>query len=287
MVGRIARSSLDCDILSEGADTLSLWKGDSGRYYHARCHIRGAVDFVCPRGWCYMTDCSFYETKATAAVWHDGHLGKDMKFVLRNCRFDGVQDFNLARHHADAQFYFLDSRFSPTMRDLAPFRVIYPLGGAVATDADRKRNADLDKNNLWGERSYFYNCHGEKGDFPWHADNLASAPGAPKSEQITAAWTFAGTWDPEKTEGPSILSVSAPKDGRIEVLFSERVTVKGMPRLTFASGAVAEYAHGSGAAKLEFTVRGSISGKPVKLDASQGRIIASEAYATLRTVELK
>ncbi len=81
---------VDCDLLSEGADTVSLWRGRDGRYYHTRCHFRGAVDFVCPRGWCYIADSSFYETKATAALWHDGNVVKDMKFVLRHCTLDGV-----------------------------------------------------------------------------------------------------------------------------------------------------------------------------------------------------
>src|SRR5687768_9396904 len=71
---------VDCDVLSEGADTVSLWRGKDGRYYHARCNFRGAVDFVCPRGWCYVEDCTFYETKATAALWHDGRYDPDMKF---------------------------------------------------------------------------------------------------------------------------------------------------------------------------------------------------------------
>ena len=39
----------------------SLWLGDRGRYYHARCNFSGSVDFVCPRGWCYVTDCTFYD----------------------------------------------------------------------------------------------------------------------------------------------------------------------------------------------------------------------------------
>src|SRR3954463_4579327 len=76
---------VDCDVLSEGADTVALWDGRRGRYYHARCRFRGAVDFLCPRGWCYITDCTIDETKATAAVWHDGRYDKGMKFVLRHC----------------------------------------------------------------------------------------------------------------------------------------------------------------------------------------------------------
>ena len=119
---------IDSDVLSDGADTVSLWLGQKGRYYHARCNFKGSVDFVCPRGWCYATDCTFYEAKATAAVWHDGHANPDMKFVLNRCQFDGVAGWVLARHHADAQFYFLNCNFSQTMVDRPPQRVIYPIG---------------------------------------------------------------------------------------------------------------------------------------------------------------
>ena len=97
---------VDCNVLSDGADTLSLWNGDRGRYYHARCNMRGAVDFVCPRGWCYVDDCTFYETKTSAAMWHDGSKNQDQKFVLRNCKFDGVPGWSLARHHHDGGVLF-------------------------------------------------------------------------------------------------------------------------------------------------------------------------------------
>ena len=170
---------VNCDVLSHGADTVSFWRGDRGRCYQANCRLEGSVDFVCPRGWCYVTNCSFYEWKDTAAVWHDGSKDQDMKFVLRDCRFDGTNGWNLARHHHDAQFYFLDCRFSKTMIDRPPFRVIYPLDGGTPTASDIARNKDLDKSNLWGERAYFYNCHRAGGDYGWLANNLSTAPGAP------------------------------------------------------------------------------------------------------------
>jgi pectinesterase len=67
--GRADRTVIvNCGVLSYGADTVSLWKGDSGKYNHAHCNFRGAVDFVCPRGWCYVTNCTFYETKNTPTV---------------------------------------------------------------------------------------------------------------------------------------------------------------------------------------------------------------------------
>ena len=188
----------DCDVLSDGADTVSPWLGQSGRYYLTGCNFRGSVDFVCPRGWCYISDSTFHEMKATAAVWHDGRKDRDMKFVMRNCKFDGTNGWNLARHHVDAQFYFLDCKFSKTMNDRAPFRVIYPLNGAAPNEAEIKKNRELDLENLWGERSYFHNCHRDGGDYAWMTNNLSSAVGSPKPEEITPAWTFSGKWDPEK-----------------------------------------------------------------------------------------
>lgn len=276
---------VDCDVLSEGADTVSLWKAESGRYYHARCHFRGAVDFVCPRGWCYVADCTFYETKATAAVWHDGYLDRDMKFVLKNCKFDGVEGYNLARHHHDAQFYFLNCLFSQTMSDRAPFRVIYPLNGATASTDDTRKNTDLDKSNIWGERAYYYNCHRAGGDYAWHKDNLASAPNSPSPAQITAAWTFAGRWDPERHAGPFIKRV-AHNGKQIEVVFNESVTVKGKPRLVLKSGESAEYAGGSGRNTLAFAVPAGKPGEAPWLDFQGGAIIATEATAALLVADL-
>src|SRR5208282_3788264 len=164
---------VNCDVLSHGADTVSFWRGDRGRCYQANCRLEGSVDFVCPRGWCYVTNCTFYEMKNTAAVWHDGSKDKNMKFVLRGCRFDGTNGWNLARHHHDAQFYFFDCKFSKTMIDQPPFRVIYPLDGGTPSASDIQRNKDLDKSILWGERSYFYNCHRERGDYGWFTNNLS------------------------------------------------------------------------------------------------------------------
>jgi pectinesterase len=277
---------IDSDVTSEGNDTVSLWKGASGRYYHARCNFRGSVDFVCPRGWCYVTDSNFYEVKNTAAVWHDGHLDQDMKYVLRNCRFDGVDGFALARHHADAQFYFLDCTFSKAMADRPPRRVIYPLGNAPATDADRQRNADYDKRNLWGERAYFFNCHREGGDFDWFKDNLDQAPGAPKVAQITPGWTFAGKWDPEKRDRPRFMIEL--KDDTVVLKFNESVTVKpnkvgGKPRVELRGGKFAEYDSGSGTDTLRFAIPGAPA-EIAAVDLNAGTIIASQAGAAIRPI---
>lgn len=276
---------IDSDILSEGADTVSIWHANGGFSYHARCNFRGSVDFVCPRGWCYATDCTFYEMKNTAAVWNDGHFDKDQKFVLHDCKFDGAAGWNLARHHHDAQFYFLDCTFSKTMIDRAPFRVIYPLSATQPTTADTQRNKDLDKTNLWGERAYYSNCHREGGDdYGWFKDNLSAAPGAPTAQQITAAWTFAGKWNPETATGPSIRQIVS-SGHQITLEFDGSVTVKGKPRLVLAGGGTATYASGSGSAQLLFDAPPG-SGAVQSVDLNGGWIIASQAGAALRPADL-
>lgn len=276
---------LDCDVLSDGADTVSLWLGERGRYYHANCKFRGSVDFVCPRGWCYVTNCSFYEMKNTAAVWHDGSKGKDMKFVMRDCKFDGTNGWVLARHHLDAQFYWLDCTFAKTMADRVPRRVIYPLNGGSPSDADKKKNAENDQRNLWGERSYFWECHRDGGDFAWHANNLVTAEGAPAAEQINAAWTFAGKWDPETKSDPVISQVRS-EASRIRVSFSQNVTVKGKPRLKLHDETFADYVSGSGSDVLIFSSPKARNGSVVSVDLAGGAIVATEASAVLRAVEL-
>ena len=235
-----------------------------------------------------MTDCKFYEVNpaAHASIWHDGSKDKDMKFVLRNCQFDGVENFILARHHHDAQFFLLDCTFSKRMRDLAPYRVVYPIAGDKPGTNDVARNKQLDASNLWGERAYFYNSHRDGGDYAWHTNNLASAPGAPAPEQITAAWTFARKWDPERKDGPAINKFEQTID-HIEITFGENVTVKGKPRLTLRDGGYAEYASGSGGPTIVFAtrIRSEQLSDVAALDLHGGAIMASEAAAHLRMVE--
>jgi pectinesterase len=278
---------IDSNVLSEGADTVSLWHPNGGRSYHARCNFQGSVDFVCPRGWCYVTDCHFKEVKATASVWHDGHADKDQKYVLHNCRFDGVQGFYLARHHQDAQFYFLDCSFAKTMIDKPPRRVIYPLPGDKPTTQDSVRNTTYNKTNIWGEREYYYNCHRDGGDYTWFADNLSSAPGSPTPNEITAAWTFAGTWDPQSTRGPTVINVTTSAI-HIAVTFSQSVTVRGnKPVLHLADGSIAIYMSGSGTSTLLFSVVGSSTAAAKYLDPSGGWIVATQATETILPADLQ
>jgi pectinesterase len=299
---------LDSDVLSQGNDTISLWRGggtnaaavaasvtnddtgtwrEGGRYYHARLNVAGSVDFICPRGWCYMRDSTITELnpRAEASIWHDGSGNPDKKFVLRNCRFDGPPNWYLARHHHDAQFFLVDCTFSEAMRDKPPYRVIYPLNG-TPTEADIRRNKDLDRSNVYGERAYFSNCHRVGGDYAWHHDNLDKAPGSPKPCQITPSWTFAGSWDPERTNSPAIQTATVAGQ-ELELRFDEAVTVKGHPRVVYRPEVYGDYLQGSGTRTLRFGLPTSEHPHRLSIELNGGEIIANEAGATIRKAELR
>jgi pectinesterase len=174
----------NCKIISDGGDALSLWNTPDGMYYHNKCYFEGWVDYVCPRGYCFIENSSFYGHNKTASIWHDGSGREDNKFVIKNSYFNGVPGFPLGRHHRDAQFYLIDCRFSQNMADKNIY--FYPSKTPVVLK--------------WGADRYYYsNCHGEKVDYSWFADNLYKAHGSPQSEEINAAWTFNGKWDPYKS----------------------------------------------------------------------------------------
>ncbi len=173
---------LHCKIISDGGDALSLWNRDNGMYYHADCYFEGWVDYVCPRGWCYITNSKFFgHNTPSASIWHDGSKDKNQKFVITNSYFDGVPGFPLGRNHLDAQIYLINCRFSKNMAD----RPFY-------------RPPSSPREWQWGDRHYFYNCHRDSADYLWFKDNLNTSEGSPTPKQITALWTFDGKWDPEK-----------------------------------------------------------------------------------------
>jgi pectinesterase len=205
---------LYCNVIADGNDTVSLWNRANGLYYHANCYFEGWVDYVCPRGWCYITDSKFYGHNLNASIWHDGRFDKDQKFVIRYSSFDGAPNFPLGRHHRDAQIFLLDCVFSRAMADKPIYLPVSP-------------NAEVWK---WGARHYFYNCHREGGDYDWFADNLSDAEGSPKAEQISAKWTFGGRWDPEGTM-PSVLpfvTQPVPRDGSYRVP-TEQLEISWVP----------------------------------------------------------
>jgi pectinesterase len=172
----------NCKIISDGGDTVALWNTDDGMYYHNNCYFEGYVDFVCPRGYCFIENSKFFGHNLTASIWHDGSNDKDHKFVIRNSHFDGVEGFPLGRFHRDAQFFILNCTFSKNMADRKIF----------FSPSNPPRVLQ------WGEdRIYFYDCHRDGTDFNWYKDNLEFSESKPKLEEINAPWIFNNKWEPK------------------------------------------------------------------------------------------
>lgn len=257
---------LNCNVISKGGDTVSLWDYKTGMYYHADCYFEGAVDFVCPRGWCYIKNSKFYEVKKTAALWHAGGLEKNQKFVLENCQFDGVEGFELARHHYDAQFYFINCSFSSHMSNKKIYRVTYP------------GEPEKDRPFTWGERYYFYNSSREGGTPEWTYNNLDAAEGNPSVNHITAAWTFENKWNPDSEEGPYVTDYDI-KGNNLVLTFNESVTVTGKPELVSSSGTKFIFLSGGENNIITFSSQEKISDQETKdLRITAGEIFASGAY---------
>ncbi len=213
---------LNCNIIADGADTVSLWNKKNGMYYHADCYFEGYVDFVCPRGWCFITDSKFFSHSLSAAIWHDGDADKSQKFVIRYSSFDGVPNFPLGRNHRDGQIFLLDCIFSRTMADT-------PIYLPPSSKTPWK----------WGARHYYHNCHREGGDYDWFKDNLETAEGSTKEYEITAKWTFDGKWDPEGTM-PAVLPfvfLPRPRAGSYKIK-SDNVILEWVPARNVVSHSV-------------------------------------------------
>jgi len=254
----------NCKVLSKGGDTVSLWNYKHGMYYHAKCEFEGGVDFVCPRGWCYITDSRFYELQRTAAIWHAATTEETQRLVIRNSYFDGVEGFHLGRHHYDAAFYLLHCTFSKTMADKPIYHVTYP------NEPERNRPY------FWGDRYYFENCKKEGNTYNWHQDNLKTANIAAK--QITAAWTFDNKWNPESTEAP-ILTHWETKGNDLYLYFNEPLSIRDKPVLTTSTGKALTFAEGRGRDTLRFVSAIPLSAKDFKkeLRLSDGAIFATRA----------
>ncbi|MCB0277459.1 MAG: pectin esterase [Calditrichaeota bacterium] len=265
----------NCTLLSKGADTVSLWDYKTGMYYHANCRFEGAVDFVCPRGWCFIRDSRFYEVKTSAALWHAGGYHPDQKLVVRNSDFDGAPGFKLGRHHYDAQFYLLDCRFSENLADQPIYRKTYP--------EDTLRNNPA----FFENRYYFHNSRKAGPPFSWLQDNLANAAGTPAAGEITAAWTFGGQWDPEN-EGPVAVVGVEIRGQRVILTFEEIVSVRGNPVFANAAGQTFRIFRERylDINRLTFIGEGAFSAADLRgpLRLVSGDIIASKAYCTDRSI---
>ncbi|MBN1116001.1 MAG: T9SS type A sorting domain-containing protein [Bacteroidales bacterium] len=178
---------VNCKIIATGGDTLSLWNTDGGMFYHSGCFFEGYVDYVCPRGYCYISNSDFYGYNSNASIWHDGAGGKDHKLVVKNSYFDGVENFGLGRYHRVSAFYLLDCDFSENLKNNGGINYV---GDSTKSDRDTLG---------FGIRVYYDRCNRETGNYDWHSNNLKDAEGSPARESITDRWTFNSEWKPEST----------------------------------------------------------------------------------------
>ncbi len=260
---------MNCSVISKGGDTVSLWNNKNGMYYHLNCYFEGAVDFVCPRGWCFIKDSKFYEVKKTAALWHAGGDNINQKFVIKNSSFDGIEGWELARHHYEAQFFLIGCKFSKTMSGKSIYRVTYP----NEPQRDRPFN--------WGHRNYFYDCSKEGNGYEWLNDNLNSNPSNPLPEEITPDWTFGGKWNPESSDCPNIIRFII-EGNSVLLFFSEQITVIGNPVIKSLNNTIFNYKSGAGSDTINL-----VSEKKINEDDLKNLIIInnSKMIGTIASVE--
>lgn len=236
---------VNCSLLSKGGDTVSPWNYKRGMYYFSNCFFEGAVDCVCPRGWCFVNDSKFYELKkGSTAIWHAGGFNIRQKFVIENSTFDGVKGFELGRHHYEAQFFLLNCTFSNHMADVPIYRVTY-------------KDSSKDRPFNWGERDYYYDCHRLGGEYSWFSDNLRNAAGSPSASTMTPTWTFDNKWNPVATKGPIVMKYLV-HGNHLLLFFREPITVTGTPVLSSENGSTFTYISGAGSNTLRFDSRGRI-----------------------------
>ena len=205
----------NCIFRAYGGDTVSPWNTEDGFFYFKDCIMEGGVDFYCPRGWAWAQNCTFIAHGNTAAIWHDGSKYEDSKTVLVNCVFTGDPGFKLGRYHRDAQFYIINGRFAKEMAD-APIYL----------------NPSNPQNEIkWGRRVYFYNAVKEGPSFSWLANNLSTAKGNLKPENITLSWLFGGKWMPDTTHvDPKISSQNGGIDSVAENMLLYQRAIGGWPK---------------------------------------------------------
>ncbi len=256
----------NCRVTANGLDTLSLWR--HGDYYLRNIQVTGAGHHLGIRGTAYVVNSTINSHgRRTVTLFHDGQVAPEEKLVLRRCSFGGEGPFGMGSFFTEAAFYLIDCSFSSMLQaDLPIFR--------SHEGPDGKRETTTE-----GLRIYFSGSRGP--DYSWLADSLGQADGAPTPDQVTAAWTFGGRWDPERRDRPHVIDVG--EMGRaVTLTFSEAVTVKGSPRLILADGARAWYAGGSGTSVLRFRLPGCPCTRVVRMEMGEGAIVASMATARVR-----
>ena len=182
--GRATRTIvINSNVWADGNDALSLWARDAGgMYYHADLYLRcPGVDFLCPRGWCYVTRTRFYGD-SRAMIWHDGRGDKSKKLVIVDSEFDAASPTLLGRYHHDSQFFLQNCHFSKNVLD---GNIHYAYSDKVLDPCP------------WGQRTYYNDCTREGGHSGWMNDNFHLSEDKPVYYDLTPRWTFGGQWDPE------------------------------------------------------------------------------------------
>jgi pectinesterase len=262
---------INCSVISNGGDTLSLWNYKQGMYYHSNCYFEGSVDMVCPRGWCYIRDSKFYELKETAAIWHAAVTNPNQKLVIVNSTFDGTKGFNLARHHYDAQFFLMNCTFSENMSDK-------PIEHVVPKDSLSPRRP-----YFYGDRYYFYNCHSTSKDRNWFSNNPEKWPDGFTPDSVSALKTFDYQWDPENSSPLKIKNIQV-KDNQLFLYFDELVGVRGKPIIKDKSGKIYNYFIGSGRDELQFIAESSKQDQKFKENENLN-LLNGDIYSIKASVE--
>lgn len=241
----------NCNLIGNGANTVSLTDYKNGMYYLNNCRIEGTVDFMRAMGWCYMDNCSFFQKEAIASVWHAAITDKSQKMVIKNSHFNGTEHFFLGRHHYDAQFFLIDCDFTEKLADLPIYYKTY------------KKAPEKERPYIWGDRHYFFNCHREGGNYSWMNNNLATYSKKLKTDKITASWTFDEKWNPE-TSAPPVCTDINLNDGMLFLSFDQVVTTEGELVLETSSGKELTFSKGKGRSVLSFSYQTEITKADIK-----------------------
>lgn len=236
----------NCNLLGNGANSVSLMNYENGRYYLNNCTIEGTVDMMRAMGWCYIENCRFFQKEAIATIWHAAITSAEQKMVVKNCSFDGTEHFFLGRHHYDAQYFLINCHFTHKLADLNIYRKKYP------------KTPEKERPYIYGDRRYFYNCSRDSGNYPWMTNNLKSFNKKITPEQITAAWTFNNRWYPESTTTPSCVTIVACNQ-IVTFTFDQPISVFGDLKLASKSGVILTFNKGKGRSVLKFTTDNPLS----------------------------
>lgn len=264
----------NCNITSNGARVVSLLNYKTGMYYLLNCRISGTSDLLYTRGWNFIRNCSFFTTTKSSAIWAAGEFDKDQKLVIRNSTFNGRRGFELGHRQYDAQFFLLYCVFTDSLANKPISRI-------------ENNDTKIDKPNLWGDRYYFFECHGEHVDYDWHKNNLDQAQKRLRPEDMTSSWTFDGKWDPESKEGPKVME-SVIKENTLLLSFSEVITLKGLPTIKSKTNRTLFYDSGAGTNTIRFKSDVKLYKEDVKglRFVNDGRFISSNASVPERVADL-